>query len=86
MYLYPLQQIAPFQQPLVSVADLLYPIISPKAYSYGGVSDMESEWAVSGAFLNDFFVVACDQDKWSAVTLKAGMEMKEAQTQREQVS
>lgn len=46
---------------------------------------MESEWAVSGAFLNDFFVLACDQDKWSAVTLKAGMEMKEAQTQREQV-
>lgn len=56
-----------------------------QAYSYGGVTDIETEWAVSGSFLNDFFVYACDQDKWSAVTLKAGMETKESQAQREQV-
>lgn len=56
-----------------------------QAYSFGGVTDIETEWAVSGSFLNDLFVFACDQDRWSPVTVKLGMDTKEAQAEREQV-
>jgi hypothetical protein len=40
---------------------------------------------VSGSFLNDLFVYTGDQDKWSAVQLRQGMEVKEVQERREQV-
>eukprot|EP01134_Creolimax_fragrantissima_P003781 CFRG3781T1 len=57
---------------------------STQAYSFGGVTDQESEWAVSGSFMNDLLLFNTETNKFSDVTLKKGMSAKEKQESVEQ--
>eukprot|EP00124_Ichthyophonus_hoferi_P004171 Ihof_evm2s428 gene=Ihof_evmTU2s428 len=53
-------------------------------YSFGGVTDMETEETLQGSFMNDLFSFGLDNDHWSPVTIKTGMKTKMDQEEIEQ--
>ncbi|KNC81507.1 hypothetical protein SARC_06173 [Sphaeroforma arctica JP610] len=57
---------------------------SNQAYSFGGVTDQETEWAVSGSFMNELLLLNTEENKFHEVSVKKGMDCKDKQEEIEQ--